>query len=276
MFWRYICLAVCLALFAGNAHAQRVVRMAGPEGVPLSVRFSGDTPTLDSVTAQLSEALANFDNSGITIQEGAVGRGDVIATRASPYAGAVRVSNDVSRSGALGGRVVVLPAGTALYAHEFVNADVLIVSDTTRVRRLWCGVTGTQGYCIMQRRGSWEGAEIRSQSPYAPTELGPFVPVSAPDLADDPSAVAEFPERLEIYRFTGMRGSRAVIARSVRIGEETIEVGDMQTRRMRLGSLMVRIEGAGDSATVSAAALDPADYQGELRSLARAMISYSR
>lgn len=275
MFWRCLCLAACLALTVGNAHAQRGHRVSGPEGVLLTIGPVGPSPTLESVTAQLSEALARYDNSGINIREGLVRNGEEFATRAVPYRAARRLANDVSRSGALGGRVVLLQAGAALYVHELVNPHTLHFNGQTRVNRVWCGANGAAGYCLFQRRAGWVAAQIRSDSPYRPDSLGPFLPVSAPEFQADPSALAELPVRTEVFRSAGMSRSSATVARSLRIGDVTTEIDEIRTQRMRLGSLMVQFEPGPepDTATISFAALDPADYQDELRNRARDILS---
>lgn len=269
MMWLKIALACAALAFADGAHAQ-VFRVLGPEGVQLTVQPAPDA-TLESLTAQLSDALVNFDNSGIEVREGMVREGEIIATRVVPYTEVARLTNDVTRAGAISGRVLLLPAATPLYAHRFVNSDALIANGRTRAQRLWCGAHEGRGYCLIQRRNGWESAQIHSGSPYTPATLGPFVPASAPVIVNDPTALTELPVRTEVYRLKSMGGARAVVARYVRANGDEAEVGDVRPRRMRLGSLMVQIEPGPEaaSATVSAAPLDPAAYRSELRSSAR-------
>jgi hypothetical protein len=275
MFLRCFVLAACLALTVGNAHAQRF-HVSGPEGVPLMVGPLGPSPTESSVAQLLRDALINFDNSNITVRQGVVRRGEEIATRAMPYEDARRLRNDVTRGGALGGRVLLLRAGTPLYFQAFTNPDRLFLAGSATRRGLWCGpgADGQSGYCLLAHRNSWEVAQIRSDSPYAPIGIGPLLPASAAELARDPTALTELPQRTEVYRFAGMRGSRATIARSIRIGEDTVEVEDVRLERMRLGSLMVRMAPGPepDTTTVSYEALDPASYESDILLLARSIL----
>jgi hypothetical protein len=219
----------------------------------------------------LSEALANYDNGGISIREGLVRRGDEFATRAISYDDVRRLGNDVSRSGALGGRVLLLKAGAPLYSHENINADALLLNGRARVRRLWCGANGSSGYCLVRRQSGWEAAEVRAYSPYAPMSLGAFVPVTDAQLETDQTASAELPTRTEVYRLAGADRARAAIARSIRIGDDTFDIDEIEAKQMRLGSLIVQIEPGpeSDSATIGFVALDPADYQSDLRRRAR-------
>lgn len=273
MIWRIVCLAACLVVLVANAHAQQGFRVFGPEGVPLTVR-PGPDETVESVTAQLSRALAIFDNTGIDVREGVVREGEIFATRALPYENAARLANDVTRAGALSGRVLLLPAGTPLYMHEFISGDAVLFNGSARVRGMWCGAHEGRGYCLIERRNGWESAQIHSGSLYAPSALGPFVPADAPQLTSESSVWRELPERVEVYRLKTMRGSRATIARFVRAGADEVEVEGVQPRRLRLGSIMVRLAAGPEpaSAIVRAEPLDPADHQTELRALARGIL----
>jgi hypothetical protein len=182
----------------------------------------------------------------------------------------------VTRGGALGGRTLLLSAGTPLYFQPFANPDRMFLEGSAMRRGLWCGAApdGQSGYCLMAHRNDWEVAELRSDSPYAPTEIGPFLPASDAQLMNDPNALAELPVRTELYRFGGMRGSRATIDRAMRIGAATVDVEDVQLERMRLGSLMVRIEAGSEPGTamVSYEALDPADHESDILMLARSIL----
>ena len=57
----------------------------------------------------------------------------------------------------------------------------------------------------------------------------------------------------------------------IRIGDDTIDIDEIEAKQMRLGSLIVQIEPGpeSDSATIGFVALDPADYQSDLRRRAR-------
>lgn len=278
MIWRSLCLAVCVTLAAGDAVAQRI-RVEGPEGVPLIIEPIGDAATIESVTAQLSEALANYDNSNISVRQGLVRPGDEIATIVVGYEDTARLTADVTRSGALGGRVVVLPAGTPVYAHAFVNADMIFVHGETPQRRMWCGVHNSEGYCLLQRRGEWEVAPVRGGSPYAFETLGAFVPASAPGLnRDDVTVLNELPLRTQVYRLASMRGASARIARTMRVGDDEHAVEDLRAGRFRLGSLMIELSPGAErgTATVRATPLDPADYQSDLRAWARQLVAAPR
>jgi hypothetical protein len=279
MVWRCFVLAACVALTAGTAHAQqRVLRytVVGPEGVPLTVGPLTSSATEGEVAQLLRDALTNFDNSNITVREGLVRQGEEFATRAMPYERVRRLVNDVTRGGALGGRTLLLSAGTPLYFQPFANPDRMFLEGSAMQRGLWCGAgaSGQDGYCLLAHRNDWEVAELRSDSPYAPIEIGPFVPASDAELTNDSTALAELPDRTELYRFGGMRGSRATIDRAIRIGAGTIDVEDVQLERMRLGSLMVRIEAGSElgTATVSYEALNPADFESEILMLARSIL----
>jgi hypothetical protein len=278
MFWRGFLLAACLALVAGTAHAQRPLRytVVGPEGVSLTVGPLTSSATEGEVAQMLRDALTNFDNSNITVHDGVIRRGEEFATRAMPYERVRRLANDVTRGGALGGRTLLLRAGTPLYFQAFSNPDRLFLEGSAMRRGLWCGAgaDGRSGYCLLAHRNSWEVTELRSDSPYAPIEIGPLLPASDAELTNDPTALAELPQRAEVYRFGGMRGSRATIARSMRIGADTIEVEDVQLEQMRLGSLMVRLESGPqpDTAMVSHEALDPADHESDILMLARSIL----
>jgi hypothetical protein len=279
MFWRCFVLAACVALTAGPAHAQqRVMRytVAGPEGVPLTVGPISPTATEGEVAQMLRDALTNFDNSTITVRQGVVRQGEEFATRDMPYERVRRLANDVTRGGALGGRTLLLLAGTPLYFQPFTNTDRMFLEGSAMRRGLWCGagVNGRDGYCLLAHRNNWEVAELRSDSPYMPIEIGPLVPASDAELTTDPNVLAELPRRTEVYRFGGMRGSRATIDRAMRIGADTIDVEDVQLERMRLGSLMVSVEAGPDpqTATVSYEALDPADFESDILMLARSIL----
>lgn len=279
MAWRSLVLALCAALAAGNVHAQqRVMRytVAGPEGVPLTVGPLTSSTTEGEVAQLLRDALTNFDNSNITVREGVVRSGEEFATRAMPYERARRLASDVTRRGALGGHTLLLLAGTPLYFQPFTNTDRMFLEGSAMRRGLWCGagLNRQNGYCLLAHRNNWEVAELRSDSPYLPTEIGPFVPASDAVLTNDPTALAELPNRTELYRFGGMRGSRATIDRAMRIGADTVDVEDVQLEQMRLGSLMVRIEAGTepDTAIVSYEALDPADHESDILMLARSIL----
>lgn len=279
MFWRCFLMAVAfLALVAGDAYAQRTMRytVSGPEGVPLTVGPISASATEGDVAQMLRDALTNFDNSNITVRQGMVRQGEEFATRAMPYERVRRLANDVTRGGALGGRTLLLLAGTPLYFQAFTNTDRMFLEGSAMRRGLWCGAgaNGRGGYCLLAHRNDWEVAELRSDSPYMPTEIGPLLPASDAELTNDPTALAELPARTELYRFGGMRGSRATIDRAMRIGADTVDVEDVQLERMRLGSLMVRVEAGPDSdtATVSYEALDPADFESDMLMLARSIL----
>lgn len=275
MFWRCFWLVACLALASGSAQAQSGFRVRGPEGIMLTMGPLGPSPSMESVTAQLIEALANFDNSGVSIRDGLVRRGEEFATRAVPYEDATRLRNEVSRSGVFGGRTVLLQAGAPLYSHALSNDAVLVMHGRSRNQPLWCGANGSSGYCLRLHRDDWEAAEIRSDSPYAPMRLGPFVPVNDAEIDADPTALAELPARTEIYRLAGIDGATATISRSVRIGDYTMGAGDIRVRRMHLGSLVAQFEPGAErgSAIVRVAPMDPSDYQTELQDLARGLLS---
>jgi hypothetical protein len=271
MLRRSVCVIACWALAAAGAHAQQErYTLPGPEGLPLTVGPLEAEPTQDSVLAQLNEALANYDNSGVRIHDGVVRVGEEIATRAFPYERVTRLANDVSRSGALGGRVVLLPAGAQLYSHDLFNGDMISVHGHARLRRLWCGGSDAAGYCLMQINGDWNIAEIRSDSPYAPIDLGPFVPASEPQFQPEAAEAAGLPPRVEVVSLVGVGGSRARIGRALRVGDQTIEADGLRSSRMRVGSIIVNIEPGPepDSVTIHSAPMDPADYQTELRRLA--------
>jgi hypothetical protein len=277
MFWRYFLLSACMALGTASAEAQSIRVYGGPHGIELPIGALDRSDSVESLTAELSQSLANYDNSGIDVREGVVRPGEIFATRIVPYEATRRLRNEVTRSGALGGRVVLLPAGTPLYLHELINSDVMFLHGQARARVLWCGVNGSQTHCLMERGGEWEAAEIRADAPYAPGTFGAFVPVSTPQLAADPTALGELPARADVFRLERMRGSRAVLARAIRIGDDVIEIDTIQVARlqpMRLGSIMIAFEPGPEagSATVSANALDPADHQDALRNLAHGLM----
>lgn len=276
MFRRSFCLAVALALAAASAQAQQVrYRVPGPEGVMLTVGPLGDAPTEASVVALLNEALANFDNSAITVRSGLVRVGEEFASRALPYEAVARLNNDVIRPGAT---VPLLPAGTPVHRYQFVSGDMLYFNERTIARRMWCGSNGTAGYCVMQRGDAWEAAEVRSYSPYAPMSYGIFVPVNAPEVSDDASAISDLPERRETFRLQRIRGERATIGRTLYIGSQSIEVSDITVEHMLLGSIKIEFERGPerDSATISSAPLNPADYESELYWSARNVLATRR
>lgn len=275
MFWRCFCMIACLAFISDGASAQqRAMRVRGPEGVMLTIGPIGPAATEEGIVAQLSEALANFDNTSINVREGLVRQGEELAGRLLPYEAVARLANDVNRMG--GARV--LSAGAPIYRHDFANGDALLFNGSTPVRRLWCGAAAAGGYCLMRRGDDWEAAPIHSYAPYAPMTYGRFVPVNAPEIRSDDTALTELPVRREVYRLTRMHGATATIARALHIGDDAIEVDELHVSELQLGSLRIEIEPGpeANTAMVRSAALNPDDYGQELRSIARSVLEARR
>lgn len=271
---RKICVLVCavLALSAGDAFAQRGMRVWGPEGIAIDVGPMRAGETEASLRAQIVERLVNFDNTGVEARNGVVNPGDEIATRTVPYENVARLREDVVRSSAMGGsEMVLLRAGTPIYTTEYVNQQALQYHNSALLRWMYCGANGETGYCVLGIGNEWRAAEIRSESPYLPTGIGQFLPVNEPLLEVDPSAIGELPKRTEVYRLVRMRGSRATISRSMRIGDgQEIEAGEVRVEKLLLGSILVELERAENGgAMVRSAPLDPADYEDELDDIAK-------
>jgi hypothetical protein len=277
MLWRqFFTIFTLICAAAGNAQAQSRIRIEGPEGLYLVVGPFNAEATIDQVATALEGALANYDNTSIHVRDGVINPGEVFATRAIPYERARRLQTDVTR-GTLTGRAVIMRAGTPLYSDAFANEDLLWLNGSTRGRTLWCGANGAAGYCLLQRRGEWEGAEIRSSTPYAPQSLGPFIPVSDADIAADPTAALELPERSEAYRFVGLDGARPTIIRTLRAGAASFDHETLRENRIRLGSILLRFTPGPDGAmSVEHAPMNPADYRTELRQLARNIVAEIR
>ena len=277
MSWRSLTFAAMILAFnavPALAQGARGYRIDGPEGVELRIGPLGPSPTRDSVAQMLSEALAHFDNSAINVRTGVVRVGEEFATEALPYERVGRLGNNVVRRSPLGEEILLLPAGTPLFSHDFLYEDVLALNGRARSRTLWCGVTGDAGYCLLERNGVWESARILSRNLYAPTELAAFTPVNEAVLLVDESVRALFPQRTETYRLVGMRGATAQVTRGLRIGEIAFDIATADERRFRLGSILIEFEpGPEGSALVKADAMDPANYRSELRSLARILLA---
>ena len=172
---------------------------------------------------------------------------------------------------------MLLPAGTPVFATEYVNETAVQFNGSAAVRYLYCGASGASGYCVLGIGDDWRVAEVRGVDPYVPLQLGPFVPTNEPELELDPSAAAELPPRTEVYRLESVRGSRATVSRFMRVGDREFPVGEVRVQKLLLGSILVEWQRAEDGGLqVRSAPLNPENYEEELDDLAQFVLRNRR
>jgi hypothetical protein len=247
-----------MGAFAPVTAQERQIRVHLGNGMELSIDRPTPAQSADDIYAALREAFAAEDNRRIAIQTGERHAGDEIILVAAPYRGVARLENDVFKSGALGGRVLVFPRGTIVYEERAANpVFALNQRPTSRGLRIVCGARPTSealGACLMQRSSGWEVADIRSPTPFVLKELGPFVPVDAPVLTPDPEA--ELPPRVSGYRFVSWGSNAARVNRFARAGEVDVDMGEVRVplrdgvATTQVGTLSVHLRRGEDGEAV--------------------------
>ncbi|MES1199143.1 MAG: hypothetical protein ABUS48_04100 [Pseudomonadota bacterium] len=203
--------------------------------------------------AQMAQA---DDAVQLEVHHGPLAQGDVIVAFPVGFQSVARLDNDVYRSGALGGQVLVLPRGTPIFVSSY---SYRVLGDGRTLQgyqiEMWCGVRGphgdAHGFCLLHRSRGWESAEIRSGSPYVPTNLAPSLPVNAPDIKADPEAARELPVGRESYRFGGwvadgvrVIGSASFEGHTVNLPEHRLRAGRDGVVKFQLGDVSLRLERA--------------------------------